>query len=79
MRTTVAIHNELLRQAKKLALERRCTLSALVEEGLQRTIAATAAKPVGEPTRLPTFRGRGVFPGVDLDSSAGLIDRMETR
>jgi hypothetical protein len=27
--------------------------------------------------RLRTFRGRGLQPGVDLDDSAGLLDRME--
>jgi hypothetical protein len=28
---------------------------------------------------LPTFRGRGLQPGVDLDDTPALLDRMEGR
>lgn len=34
---------------------------------------ARAAKPV----KLPTFRGRGLQPGVDLDDTANLLDLMQ--
>ena len=79
MRTTVTISEDLLKRARKAALERSCTLSALVEEALQRTLLADAAIASSEPTRLPTFRGRGLQPGVDLDDTASLLDVMEDR
>lgn len=79
MRTTVTIREDLLKQARKLALERSCTLSALVEDALQQAILADAAIVSCEPTRLPTFRGRGLQGGIDLDDTASLLDAMEGR
>lgn len=79
MRTTVTIRDDLLRRARKLALERSCTLSAIVEEALQRALAVPPPAARSRPTRLVTYRGRGLLPGVDLDSSASLLDVMEGR
>lgn len=79
MRTTVSIRDDLLRRARQLALERSCTLSDLVEESLQRTLAAPATLIPPLPAPLPTFAGRGVQPGVDLDSGASLLEVMEAR
>ena len=79
MRTTVSIRDDLLRRARQLALERSCTLSDLVEESLQRTLATPTALIPPRPAPLPTFAGRGVQPGVDLDSGASLLEVMEGR
>ncbi len=79
MRTTVTIRDDLLRRARQVALQRSCTLSQLVEESLQRALSSQQASAQTKPTRLPTFRGRGLQPGVDLDSSAGLFEIMEDR
>lgn len=79
MRTTVTIPDDLLRRARQLALARSCTLSDLVEESLQRALAASSNTVVPKPTPLPTYRGRGLQPGVDLDHSASLLDVMEGR
>ena len=79
MRTTVTIRDDLLRRARQVALQRSCTLSELVEESLQRALSSQPASARTKPTRLPTFRGRGLQPGVDLDSSAGLFEIMEDR
>lgn len=79
MRTTVTIRDDLLRRAKQVALERSCTLSELVEESLQRAIAGQQAGARVKPSRPPTFRGRGLQPGVDLDNSVSLAEMMEGR
>jgi hypothetical protein len=79
MRTTVTIRDDLLRRARRVALQRSCTLSELVEESLQRALSGQQASARTKPTRLPTFRGRGLQPGVDLDSSAGILEMMEER
>jgi hypothetical protein len=65
--------------AKQLALARSCTLSELVEESLQQVLADQQAGARPKPSRPPTFRGRGLQPAVDLDSSASLIEIMEGR
>jgi hypothetical protein len=79
MRTTVTIRDDLLRRARQAALERSCSLSELVEESLQRALSVQQPAFRGKPTRLPTFRGKGLQPGVDLDSSANLLEIMEGR
>lgn len=79
MRTTITIRDDVLKRARQLALARSCTLSDLVEESLQRALAAPTTAPPSEQARIPTFAGRGLQPGVDLDSTAGLLDVMEER
>ncbi len=79
MRTTITIGDELLKQARQAALKRSCTLSTIVEEALRKALAASVASSSSRPTRLATFRGRGLRAGVDLDDSAGLLDTMDGR
>lgn len=79
MRTTITIGDDLLRQARRAALERSCTLSTIVEEALRKALASSAPPASARPTRLVTFRGRGLRAGIDLDDSAGLLDVMDGR
>jgi len=60
-------------------MERRCTLGEVIEEALQKSLTAKPAGGSRKPTRLTTFQGNGVQPGVDLDSSVGVLDVMEDR
>ena len=77
MRTTLNVDDQLLRRAKKLALERGVTLTAIFEEALR--AAVTAPK---QPT---TFRLRwepvegGRVPDVDISDRSALYDLMEPR
>ena len=75
MRTTINVSDELLRQVKLLAVERGTTITALVEEALREVVARKRSKVVGSPVTLTTFGSGGLQPGVDLDDSAGLLDR----
>ena len=79
MRTTVNIHDALLRRARQLALERHSTLGSVIEDALQRSLSQGVRVPRTEPTRLVTFKGKGLQPGVDLDSTSALLDIMEDR
>ena len=79
MRTTVTISDELLRKAKQIAAQRSCTLSDIVQEALQKAFAQPRTTGRRRPTQLTTFRGRGLLPGIDLESSASLLDAMEGR
>ena len=79
MRTPIDVQDTLLRRAKRAALERDCSLGEVIDQALRESFAAKKPGPRTQRTRLPTFRGRGVQPGVDLDSSSSLLDTMEGR
>ena len=58
---------------------RGVTLTSLIEQGLQLVLRAPEASERPR-VRLPECRaGGGIRPGVDIDDSAGLLDRMEGR
>ena len=78
MRTTLDLDEHVLMQAKVVARQSGVTLTSLVEDALRERLARRAPGP--QPVkqfRLHTFRGRGLQPGVDLDDSARLRDRMD--
>jgi Arc/MetJ family transcription regulator len=78
MRTTIRLDDELLTTAKRAALERGTTLTAVIEDALRRALMPNAELK-REDVALPSFRGNGLQPGVDLDDSASLLDLMEER
>lgn len=80
MRTTVRLDDELLTRAKKEATRRKVTLTALIEQGLRLVLARPIGAGRRPPVELPECRaGGGLLPGVDLDDSANVLDRMEGR
>jgi len=79
MRTTLSIHDPLLRQAKEISLQRNISVSQVVEEALQSAFGKKANKSRGPALRFKTFQGDGLQPGVDLSSSSALLDLMEAR
>lgn len=79
MRTTINLDDRLLEEIKRIGVERRVSVSTVVNEALKQALftAKPAAQPETEPP-LKTFQGDGLQPGVDLCDSAGLIERMES-
>jgi hypothetical protein len=79
MRTTISISESLLDLAKKSSRERHLTLGQVIEDALRTTLAA---RPKAELSNrkpiLITYRGSGLREGVDLDSSASLLESMES-
>jgi len=76
MRTTIRLSDELLRRAKKKAAEKGRTLTSLIEEGLK-TILAERQRAPHSRVRLPISKASGgTLPGVDLNRSSDLEDRM---
>ena len=76
MRTTISLDDALLKRARQAALDRGISLNELVVTALRLELNRVA-KPSGKKKIiLPTFRGRGLQPGVDLDDSASLEDIM---
>ena len=79
MRTTIRLSDDLLRKAKKKAAEQGRTLTSLVEEGLK-TVLAESKTRRRTRVRLPISKSTGgTLPGVDLNRSSDLEDRLENR
>jgi hypothetical protein len=69
--------DRLLRQAKLEATRSGRTLTALIEQAV-RELLARERRPRRRPVvPLPTFRGQGLCPGVDLDDGVALRDLMD--
>ena len=80
MRTTVRLEDGLLKQAKLEAERRGTTLTALIEQGLRLALRRPQARPSDRRVTLPVSRaGGGTLPGVDLDDTSALLDRMDDR
>lgn len=78
MRTTVRLPDSLMRAAKRYAQQTGRTLTQLLEDCLRAEIQRKAGqKRVAEP--LPTYRGAGLKPGVDLTDASALEDLMSGR
>ena len=78
MRTTIRLDDDLLARAKRAAVERGTTLTALIEDALRRALAPETTRRWPDVS-LPTFRGDGLQSGVDLDDTASLLDLMDER
>jgi hypothetical protein len=77
MRTTISIDDQLFAELKKTAAVEGRTLASVIEDALRESLARRCDQVEREPVRLPTFRGDGLMPGVDLDDSAGLLNIMD--
>jgi hypothetical protein len=76
MKTTLDLNDQLLADAKVLAVQQRTSLTRLIEEGLQLRLRAQAATQRGKP-RLPVFKGRGgLAAGLDPLSNKALLSAL---
>ena len=78
MRTTVRLKEALLDQAKREAARRGTTVTALIEQGLR--LVLRRPPPAARDTRvkLPVSSAKGgTLPGIDLNDTAGVMDRMD--
>lgn len=79
MRITVRLDDDLLVRVRQHAAEERTTFTQIVDEALRDLLRRKGASAEERRLPLPTFEGRGLQPGVDLDDSAALLDLMEGR
>lgn len=78
MRTTVRLNDALLDRARREAARRGITFTALIEQGLKLAMRRPLKAPEHERIALPECRmGGGTAPGVNLDDTASLLDRMD--
>ncbi|WP_236794946.1 type II toxin-antitoxin system CcdA family antitoxin [Amycolatopsis sp. GM8] len=73
MRTTVSINDDLLHDAKTLAVQSGKSLGAILEDGLRVLLARQAkSREQEEEFHLPTDSGGGLQFGVDLDDKEAM-------
>jgi len=78
VRTTIRLDDALLDRARREAARRGVTLTALIERGLRLALARPGKRTTRQRVDLPVCHaGGGALPGVDLDDSRELLDRME--
>lgn len=78
MRTTVRLDEGLLTRAKAEARRRGTTLTSLIERGLRLVLAAPDDAVRRRLVKLPVSRASGgLQPGVTLDDTSDLLDRLD--
>ena len=78
MRTTVRMEDGLLRRTKQIAARRNTTLTAILEQALREWLDRQRQSKRRPRVELPVSRsGGGLLPGVNLDDTADMLDRME--
>jgi hypothetical protein len=65
------------RRAKQFASERGISFTSLVEESLRERMNRVPTIKRRKTARLPAFHGTGLLPGVNLDKSGDILDRMD--
>ena len=78
MRTTIRLDDGLLRRAKAQAAATGRSLNDFIADAVRAALAPRGKVSAGS-IDLPSFRGRGLQAGVDLDDTAALLDLMEDR
>jgi hypothetical protein len=73
MRISVTLQGELLNYVRQRATAEQRTMASIIEDALRRERALNVQR---RPVRLPVFGRRGMRPGVNLDNTAELLDRM---
>jgi Arc/MetJ family transcription regulator len=72
VRTTVNIDDQLLLEAKAMALRTRRSLGQVIDDALRRSVGV--ADTGSERIQLPVFGGSGLRPGVDLEDREALTE-----
>lgn len=75
MRTTIRLDESLLRRAKAMAAASGRSLNDFISDAVRAAVTPRATR--ASATSIPVFKGGMMLPGVDLDDSAGLLERME--
>ena len=78
MKTTLDINDQLLANAKVLAVQQRTSLTRLIEEGLQLRLRHAANPARAGGSRIPVIKGRGgLVAGVNPLSNKSLLGALE--
>ena len=79
MRTTINMDDDLHAAVRARATAEGKSMTSFVDDALRHYLATTVSVDVPNTLDGSIMRRDGVFPGVDLDDSAALLDLMSTR
>lgn len=68
-----------MQAVKRRAVETGRTMTQVIEGALRVELSRSSPAGSTPPVDLPTFGSGGVLPGVDLDDTSALLDRMDGR
>lgn len=71
------LNDALMERVRREAARRGTTLTALIEEGLERVLAGEPQDPPSRVLLPVCTRGGGTLPGIDLTDTSALLDLME--
>jgi plasmid stability protein len=77
MRTTIRINDELLKKAKIRAAETDRSLTEVIEDALRKAIDNFDEDIESRDITIPTAGEGGMQPGVDLDDTSSLFDKID--
>lgn len=77
MRTTLALSDDVLSQAKERAASQNLSLARYVETVLRQQLAESVQEASPEHRPLKTFSGDGLRSSVDLNDSAALANLLD--
>ena len=78
MKTTLDINDQLLANAKMLAVQQHTSLTRLIEEGLQLRLRSAAGPAKASRLRIPVLKGRGgLVAGVNPLSNKALLAALD--
>jgi hypothetical protein len=77
MRTTINLPDPLYRDLKRFAAEQGKTMTDIIQDSVSETLLRHSQQACRDSVTLPTFKGNGLQPGVDLNDNAGLRDLMD--
>ena len=78
MKTTLDINDQLLANAKVLAVQQRTSLTRLIEEGLQLRLRSAASPAKTPKLRIPVLKGRGgLIAGVNPLSNKAMLVALD--
>jgi len=73
----VTISDDLLAKAKALAVQTGRSLGEVVDDGLRLLFGRLDQARTRGPVEIPTFGGRGLQPGVDLEDKDALATLLD--
>jgi hypothetical protein len=77
MRTTITLPDDLIKQAKRAALQSGTTLSGFIENALRLSLAERRRRLSRRKFKVVAYGKGGLKPGVNLDDTSALLDIMD--
>ncbi len=77
MRTTIRLNDQLFYELKSYSLETGENVTNLITKAIGLLLAKKNKTPPKKKIKLPTFKGNGTLPNINLDSTADLLHIME--